>query len=288
MNNDRESLKGLKIKFFTRSFSLEMYQLAKSLFDGMGIPCVRLTDKMADGYFYSMLKDTDCDIAINIDEDAFLVGEKSLWDLVEYVVENNYANAGCPDGGAGAPREGNPIVTNPFFNVLNLRCIRERGDVKKQVGEFDYIANREALEAGFPKPILFGDYDFGKYDYEPYYPFFFWVASNFNTLYLPSSLHSDGISTQLYNHNNEPLCYHSWFARFFNVSPFHTKRIKKLYKEALEIRGLDYKAPTQVDKLHFFIDFCMRRLIRIPMRILNWPNKWKKWYKRYQLSKNKL
>src|SRR5574344_1345122 len=120
-----------RIKIFTRSFSLELYSLAKPLFATMGIPIVRLTDQTADGYFYTMLSDLDCDVAVNIDEDCFVVNPQAILDLAQVVVENDYANAGCPDGGSGCPRGGNPIVTNPFFNVLNLKLIRTKFTFKK-------------------------------------------------------------------------------------------------------------------------------------------------------------
>lgn len=93
--------KKIRIKIFTRSFSLELYSLSRTLYEGLEIPIVRLTDKSADGYFFSILKDTECDVAINIDEDAFVVNPQAMLDLVEFVVIHGYANAGCPDGGGG-------------------------------------------------------------------------------------------------------------------------------------------------------------------------------------------
>ena len=59
-----------RIKFYTRSFDLRLYRLSSGLFrglkddEGRTIPCVRLTDKSADGYLYAMLRDRDCDIAM--------------------------------------------------------------------------------------------------------------------------------------------------------------------------------------------------------------------------------
>lgn len=287
MIKDNSILQGLKIKIFTRSFSLEMYEMSKYLFESMGVSCIRLTDQMADGYFYTMLKDKECDIAINIDEDAFVISPKAILSLVEYVVENNYANAGCPDGGCGAPRYGNPIITNPFFNVLNLKLIRTIAHSKQDVKQFDYLKNRDEMESKFPKEILFGKFDYGKFDYEPYYPFFFWLANNFKTLYLPSNFHTDGVSTILYNHTNEEILYHSWFARFYKIKSEQTRRIKNLFEEVIMMREMKDIEYTKLDIFRFSIDFFMRRLIRIPMRIANWPNKWKKWYKHNQVTKNK-
>ena len=109
-----------RIKIFTRSANIELYSYSKKL-TGNKYPKVRLCNTTADGYFYEMLSDLECDVAINIDEDAFLIDEDALMDLVNYVVENNYANAGMPDGGMLQVRAFNPIITNPFFNVLNLK-----------------------------------------------------------------------------------------------------------------------------------------------------------------------
>ena len=87
-----------RIKIYTRSFDLKLYRLAKGLFEGLRdaggnpIPCVRLTDQSADGYFYTMLRDRDCDVAVNIDEDAFLVDPQAALDLVGVLLEGGYAN----------------------------------------------------------------------------------------------------------------------------------------------------------------------------------------------------
>ncbi len=73
MNTDN-----LRIKFYCRSFDLRLYRFSKAFYKRLGYPCVRLTDQSADGYFYTMLKDTDCDIAINVDEDCFNTFSRQL------------------------------------------------------------------------------------------------------------------------------------------------------------------------------------------------------------------
>ena len=95
-----------RIKFFCRSFDLRLYRLSKGLYESLGYPCVRLTDQTADGYFHTMLQDTECDIAINVDEDCFITNPDAVFELVDYAVENNIANIGCPDGGGYVPRRG--------------------------------------------------------------------------------------------------------------------------------------------------------------------------------------
>ena len=134
-----------RIKFFCRSFDLRLYRLSKGLYESLGYPCVRLTDQTADGYFHTMLQDTECDIAINVDEDCFITNPDTVFELVDYAIENSIANVGCPDGGGWVPRGGHPLVTNPFFNILNLNLLREQYS-KQAVQSFDYKAHQQQME----------------------------------------------------------------------------------------------------------------------------------------------
>ncbi|MDD2292747.1 MAG: hypothetical protein PHD07_00885 [Bacteroidales bacterium] len=287
----RTLLKDRRIKIFTRSFDLRLYSYAKELFDGIdGIQTVRLTDQTADGYFYTMLKDTSCDIAINIDEDAFLTGPKALLDLVEYVILNGYANAGCQDGGAYAARAGNPLVTNPFFNVLNLELIRTKFS-RDAIREFDSAGVIPRMKADFPQELLTTPYNFEWVDYEPYFKFFIWLAYNFKTLYLPSGRYKDGITTILYNQNHEELCYHTWMARFYSVPDFFVRffqkntgmqkhRIEHVISMAYADRNMLRPDFSLVQKLSFFGNKIARWCIKVPQRVAGWPRKISKKYKK--------
>ena len=287
---DKEILKQYKIKFFTRSFNLKLYTYSKGLYQDEGFPIVRLTDQTADGYFYTMLKDKDCDIAINVDEDAFIVNTDTLWELVGYVIENCYANAGCPDGGGWTTRNANPIITNPFFNVFNLKKIREKFS-KEEIKHFDYQSVKKTLIERYPQDVMARPGDFERYDYEPYCNFFFWTAYNFQTLYLPTIRHEDGISTILLNHNGEVICMHSWYARFYNVPSFFVKffqknadmqkqRINNLIAETYEKRNLPMPEFSFWNKLTFVIDRIVRWCIKVPQRMAGWPKKLKKKFKK--------
>lgn len=232
--------KSLKIKIFTRSANIELYTYSKKL-TGNKFPKVRLCNTTADGYFYEMLSDLECDVAINIDEDAFSIDEDALMDLVNYVVENNYVNAGMPDGGMLQVRAFNPIITNPFFNVLNLKLIREKFSLE-EIQNFDYAAHKDELINNFPSELLaFENNGFNYDNYEPFYPFFFWLAQNFKTLYLHGVEHSDGISTILHNHDGKPFLYHSWWSRVYNTDSYHHKRIQALIHEAYALQGIPCK-----------------------------------------------
>lgn len=289
MKHERPLLNERRVKFFTRSFSLELYEQAKHLFESSGYPCVRLTDQTADGYFFTMLDDDECDVAINVDEDAYIEDLEAVLDLAEYVLEHGYANAGCPDCSPGCPRDGNPLVTNPFFNIFDLQMIRTKRRGKKEgtreVRLFKYDDVKQELCANF-------DYDgplpenphFDSIFVEPYYNFFFWMAYNFKTLYLQNAKHSDGLSTIVYWHGR-CLCKHSWMSRFYRQRSDQTARINALIDEVCATRGMKRLDFSAMQILHFRLDHLMRFVIRVPQRIANWPRKWKKWYDSYQRSR---
>lgn len=248
-----------RIKIFCRSFDLKLYTLSKELYRGIGCDSVvRLTDRSADGYFYSMLRDTECDIAINIDEDAFVVNPQAVNELVDLMQREGYANIGCPDAGEGLPRSGNPKVTNPFFNILNLALIRTRFDKSQLIG-----------------------YDEG---IEPYYRFFLWLADNFKTLYLPSRRHSDGISTELLDLQGRVICRHSWYARFYTMPSFVVRliqsdqgmqkgRIDALAAETFKERGIAFPRFGMRDNLSFTANKIIRWAFKVPQRVCGWPHK---------------
>lgn len=281
-------ISSLRIKFFCRSFDLRLYLLSKGLYESLGYECVRLTDQSADGYFYTMLKDNSCDIAINVDEDCFITNPDAVFSLVEYVIENGIANAGCPDGGGAVPRGANPIVTNPFFNIFDLRILREKFSVNN-VKNFDYQVHKKEMIEAFPKEMLYESrkFNFDRIDYEPYYPFFLWQASNTKTLYLHSKRHQDGWTTMLYNHKGEEMCRHTWLARFYSVPSFlvnfwqanagkQKQRIDSVINESYAIRKLEKPKFGFGDKFSFFIDKIIRWMIKIPQRVAGWPQKIKK------------
>ena len=255
-----------RIKIFTRSFDLRLYRLAKGLFcdwkDAAGnpIPCVRLTDQRADGYFYTMLRDMDCDIAINVDEDAFIVDPQAVLDLVDTLLQGGYANIGCSDGDAATTGR-DKTVTNPFFNVFNLQLIRTKFDRKALVCKLE--------------------------DKEPYYPFFHWMADTFPTLYLPARRHADGITTIALDPQGRTLCLHTWFSRFYSMPAWIVRRIEPsqgtqkaridaVIREAYGLRGLPVPSFGLTDRLAFAGNKLVRWLIKVPQRIARWPYKLKR------------
>lgn len=273
--------KPLRIKFFCRSFNKELYLLSRRLYEDAGYPCLRLTDQTADGYFFTMLEDETCDIAINVDEDCFLTDLDAVLTLARRVEEEGWVNAGCSDAGQGCPRKGDPEVTNPFFNVFNLRLIRQSWNAQSLIPEL-----RKDSFKGL----------------EPYYNFFHWMVRTFpgRTLYLHNQHHADGITTALFDAPSadsttvtgaSQLCLHTWFARQFSPSLLtrlfegndikgvdHRQRINAVISEAYNLRSLRRPSFSFCDRLMFSVDASFRWAVKIPQRIANWPNKLRRRY----------
>ncbi|MBB3188413.1 hypothetical protein [Microbacter margulisiae] len=208
-----------RIKIYTRSMNPALYDRAMFFMD-LPYPKIRLTHTTADGYFYKILEDTEADIVVNIDEDAFVFNTKRLQSLIQYVIDNDYVNCGMPDGGVVGIRAYSPVVTNPYFNILNTKKIRERFSLN----EIKNIAAHPPFDASsHPKYLLKTNYRIEIA--EPFYPFFLWINQYFKTFYLDAEDHSDHYSTCLKNHNGEPFLLHTWFSRNYYFNRFHTRRI---------------------------------------------------------------
>ena len=250
-----------RIKFYCRSFNKELYLLSRGLYEQGGYPCVRLTDQTADGYFFKMLEDETCDIAINVDEDCFITDLDAVLALAKRAQVEGWINIGCSDAGKGVPRKGDPEVTNPFFNVFNLHDIRRSWNAYRLIPE---------LKRDSYKGI------------EPYYNFFHWLVRTFpgRTLYLDNEHHADGITTRL------DFCLHTWFARQYNTGLLtrlfegndvkevdHRQRINAIIDEAYACRSLRRPSFSIEQRLGFKVDEMCRWSIKVPQRIAGWPNK---------------
>jgi hypothetical protein len=204
--------------------NLKLYLKSMSL---INIPSKkRYCHTTSDGYIYKILKE-DVDYIVNIDEDAFIYDHKALYSLLDYIIENDYINCGMRDGGILTIRIHHPLITNPFFNILNVKKIREKLN-------HDEIVDTKIFLPDYIKMLpekLNGKYAFD--DSEPYSRIFIWLAINYKTLYLDAIRHKDGLSTILLNQNNEPFLYHSWFSREYNKDNYHTNRIDNLYTECM-------------------------------------------------------
>jgi hypothetical protein len=221
----------------------------------------------ADGYFYEIFK-YDIDYAINIDEDAFVLDTDKLLGLLKYCIANNIVNCGFPDGGVLFIREYNPIVTNTFFNILNVREIKKKLNYR-EIDNFDF--KRYDYEAKTPTH-LFKTFSY-KYEYciEPYYPLFLWLNLNFKVLYLDAEEFSDRIATLLKDMNGDVFLAHAWFSRDYSKDLFQTQRINYLYtqvtgKPIRKFNRTSDKLNEITDKASFYYAKCKIYLKKILKR----------------------
>ena len=214
----------------TRHGIKDLYKNCSKFLEDIPYKKYPLINTSAAGYLESVIR-AKYDWVINIDDDAFLINPKHLYNLMVYMDENNYDYCGMADGGFdGCRYTGNPCSMNPFFNVFNLKSIREKIDV--HIPKFIGIKFEDSLKdlvnyTGFKLPKERCRYE---PDQEPYYYFFFRLLRDTKPLFLQAKLYDDNLTTMLYNHNNELLVYHTWYGRLYNQDEMHKKRINQVIK----------------------------------------------------------
>lgn len=224
-----------RIKIYTRSMNRVLYHKSMALCT-LHYRKERLVGTTADGYLMQVIGDTEADWVINIDEDAFVSDIDALKRLLAYCRENGYLNCGMPDGGVVHLRDGNPLVTNPYFNIFCTKSLRE------EIKHLD-LGEKPQEECFTQRDLLVDDHNFQNTGEEPYYPMLIWMGNHCKTLYLNAFTHPDGESTVLCNHLGEPFLIHTWYSRFYNNDRFHTRRINQAFKEACTKQGVNYRSP---------------------------------------------
>lgn len=223
--------RGYSVAIVTRSMNEELYNKMKSRINTK-FDFIRITDCQGDmggsKYLYDIILKNNYDWVINIDEDFFTYSFDKIMDLLDYMIDNQYDYCGMSDGGMCKHRFHSPIVQNPYFNIFRAYVIRPALDSS------DYVQNNfkynDSMECFIPKNLKDG-YSWINDDYEPYYPFFYWLpVRGFKPLYLESYEHTDDISTIIKNHNGDELGIHTWYSRMYNRDKEHTDRINSAYE----------------------------------------------------------
>jgi len=223
--------RGYSVAIVTRSMNEDLYNKMKSRINTK-FDFIRITDCQGDQggskYMYDIILKNSYDWVINIDEDFFTYSFDRVLSLLDYMIDNEYDYCGMSDGGMCKHRFHSPIVQNPYFNIFNAGKIRPTLDSVEYVqNNFKYNSSMER----FMPTNLKKDYGWVNDNYEPYYPFFYWLpCRGFKALYLESYEHSDDISTIIKNHSGEDIGIHTWYSRMYNKDPLHTKRINNAYK----------------------------------------------------------
>ena len=220
----------LKIIVATRSMSDRLYKLSQLMLD-LPFQSVQFKNTSADGYIYELIN-LDVDYVINIDEDAFVFDNEAILILLKHCIENDYYACGLPDGGVITTRQHNPLVLNPFFNIFNIRILKNEFHNYKIE---NYIVHRKEFEKYTPYHLMKTKYTYDNM-FEPFYPFFVWLSQSGKILYLNAENHKDKISTLLKNHEAKPFLIHTWYARRYGNDILHTLRINKAIKEAMILK----------------------------------------------------
>lgn len=237
-NNTNGSVKvhkRISITFFTRSMNDDLFQRCSSLVPNE-FEHKQIKDEKAFDYFLAIMRRCNTTWAVNIDEDAYISDFNELLNLIEFLDDEGYDFAGVPDGGV-CHRRFNPLIHNAFFNILNIKSIKESfGRVRKSkfVGRYS-DEWKEIYEKFIPFKHKKLRYLKNK---EPYYKFFWSLYSNdlkpyFMNAYEPGQINQqeDIDTTVVLSHREKPFLYHAWYARLFSSEyEKHVLRYQNLWK----------------------------------------------------------
>jgi hypothetical protein len=221
-----------RVKVFTRSINDELYAVSSSLVPP-GWPRERVLGTTPMSYLEHVVADRSADVAVNVDEDAYVTDPAALEELVAFALDRGFANVGVPDGGMVPHRDFNPVTTNPFFNIFDLVQLRS---LHKPGIYVDAPTDGPEAAALVPGNLRSDRYRMG--EHESYDPFFSWIAANFTVLYLQTREHPDGISTVVLDHLGRPFLTHTWYAREYLRDPAQTRRIDRVIDQALATNRL--------------------------------------------------
>lgn len=112
-------------------------------------PKVPLLNTPAESYLFKIIQDEEADIVINIDEDV--IDLDKLTRLLQYCTQNEYVNCGIPDEGMVDIRKLNPVVKDPFKNILNTKEIRKKFSID---AINSYCSWKNAYHKYFPVDLL--------------------------------------------------------------------------------------------------------------------------------------
>lgn len=178
-------------------------------------------------FMFKKLKNTDYEWVIMVDEDVFFTNQDKIFNLIDYMIDNDFTVCGVRDGGMISHRNYNPLAINMFFSIINYKKIKSTLTIN-DIRENHHVN----FKFNFKLPEFKSEFDLKSLK-EPYYGFYFWLLSKgYKILYLniKNSL-NDYLSTIVLDHKENELLIHTWYARSYNSSKFHTDRINNVIKK---------------------------------------------------------
>jgi hypothetical protein len=246
----------------TRHSIPELYQKSGSILSKIPYPKVLIpsANTIASLYVHQCLTAfPQYDWVINVDDDCFLTDIHAIYELLDYMQQNDYDYCGMPDGLTYTPRDiFNPASMNPFFNIFRTKTIwRKITPDTMQVRYHPSLLEKVDMQMLHPEIVGCNHSNIYKYNfqtnYEPFYTQFFALLAQTNALFLYGEsyrLKKDGSregvlfpedpwTTILYTHTKKPFALHTWFARDYYGStnpytpPQNKERIDRIADHAL-------------------------------------------------------
>jgi hypothetical protein len=184
----------------------------------------------------------ESDWYVHLDEDCFITSNNEIYNLIDYMTQNDIDIAGPPDGHFEY-RSGNHLALNSFFMIMNKNCIKSWNQriyipqfKKEWIEDYPYEKknhshyefNMEFGSSGKPLGMIW------KPETEPYYDFM-WVLKDCGLKfhYLEPKFGQDFQTTNLLNNT----IIHMWHQRerWSNniVSPLHKISNKQRFDGAM-------------------------------------------------------
>lgn len=210
-------------------------------------------------YMFKMLKNRGIKWLIMADEDVIFLDSQKVFDLIDYMEEQNFAVCGVRDGGVIPHRAHNPFVINTFFSILKFSEIEKifnKNEIKNllKISPYKYRDNITHLKNPC-NPISL---------YEPYYGFYFWLRKKgLRFLFLDAEMpfKDDEITNAVFDHKGELLLYHTWYARSYGENKKHTARINKILAN-LPTESESFVKPVIFKNIHFGWQEILRKILR--------------------------
>lgn len=222
-------------------------------------------------YMMKKLKGSGIEWLIMADEDVLFTHPDGVYDIIDYLKENDFILCGVRDGGQVKTRKQSPFAINTFFSVINFKKLEQLWD-STAVHKNQYILPNEfqedlaALKEEYNAMSLF----------EPYYCFYFWLRrKGEKILFLDATepFEEDGLTTLVFDTNGKELLYHTWYARSYGENEKHTQRIDKVF----DLINFDAaKNPEYIyffDRLFYFKNQLKKNSIRVKMKLELLANK---------------
>jgi len=192
-------------------------------------------------YMHKILKGKGIEWLIMADEDVIFIDPELVHNCIAKMEAEGITVCGVRDGGVIPHRKYNPNVINTFFSIINFKEIEGIWD-EKEIMSNQYTIGDEFND---DLSLIKGEYD-KESTFEPYYRFYLWLrrkGKRFLFLEATVPFEEDQITNLVKDYQGNNMLYHTWYARSYDVSDKHTKRIDEILKKSLAVPEL-FTAPT--------------------------------------------